>query len=438
VTLEQMPARALPVQQETWSRALPLQSESWGRAEQIMAVLGTVLLAARIPLTQQLLTIGDLVVLASFPIWYPITRAYAAARLWLFVGAICLPAGLVLSVLNSVDHQIRIGSSATTTILMLSLLCSVGFMLWAKGHLSEGALVSSFGFGLLLGQAFARSALFETNPYKYGFALPAAIIGLGLARMSKRRGAELFIAIVLCIASTVADARSDFGILLLTAALLAWQMRPKISSRKGSAFMAVAGIGVCAVAAYNLGQALILDGFFGEETQQRTTRQIAEAGSLILGGRPEMGATLNMMRNSLLGFGSGTIPNYNDIRAAKQGMSFLGYDTSNGYVERWMFGNGYRLHSAFGDLWALYGLVGLFFAFLTLGLALRRLGTALVNRTAGGAVIFATALVAWNTFFTPLYGGLRMAILVTALALIARPLPPPDPLTRPRRRYWPT
>ena len=165
-----------------------------------------------------------------------------------------------------------------------------------------------------------------------------------------------------------------------------------------------------AVVVYNLGQALILDGFFGEETQQRTTRQIAEAGSLILGGRPEMGATLNLMRNSLLGFGSGTIPNYNDIRAAKQGMNFLGYDPGNGYVERWMFGNGYRLHSAFGDLWALYGLLGLFFAFFTLWLALRRLGTALVNRTASGALIFGTALVAWNTFFTPLYGGLRMAI----------------------------
>jgi hypothetical protein len=437
VKLDQTPARAA-LDRDLVNRTLPPKVGSWSRAEQLLAVLGTVVIAMRIPLSQQLLTVGDLLVIATLPMWFPATRRYVGMRAWLAIGALCIPVGVGLSYLNAVDHQIRIGSSATSTILMLSVLCSVGFMLWARGHLTEGALVTAFGLGLLLGLATSTSTLFPLNPYKYGFALPTTILLFGLAQMSKRRSAELIIALILCIASTLADARSDFAILMLTAALLAWQLRPRVSSRRGSAFLAIAGITVVAIAVYNLGQALILDGFLGKETQQRTARQISEAGSLILGGRPEIAATLNLMRHDPLGFGAGTIPNYNDIRVAKQGMAYIGYDPANGYVERWMFANGYRLHSAFGDLWALYGLLGLLFAGFVLVLALRRLGTALVSRTASGALIFGTGLLAWNSFFTPLYGGIRIAILVLTLAFILRPLPPPDPLARARRRFRPS
>ena len=436
MTLAQTPAR-VALDRDGANRTSPLKTDSWSRAEQLLAVLGTVIIAMRIPLTQQLLTVGDLLAIATLPMWFPATRRYVGMRAWLTIGALCIPAGLILSWLNAVDHQIRLGTSATSTILMLSLLCSVGFMLWARRHLTEGALVTAFGFGLLLGLTASTNALFPTNPYKYGFALPTTILLLGLAQMSKRRAAELVVALILCIASTLADARSDFAILMLTAALLAWQMRPRVSSRRGSAVVALAGIAAVAIAIYNLGQALILDGFLGKDTQQRTARQISEAGSVILGGRPELGATLNLMRHNPLGFGSGTIPNYNDIRVAKQGMAYIGYDPANGYVERWMFANGYRLHSAFGDLWALYGLLGLVFAGFVLVLALRRLGTALVNRTASGALILGTGLLAWNSFFTPLYGGIRIAILVLTLAFMLRPLPPPDPLARPRRRFRP-
>ena len=432
MALDQVPAQSLIADHERWSRQAPPRDQSWSRAEQFLAVVGTAMVAMRIQLTPQLLTVGDLLIIATIPLWFPVTRRYLSARTWLFLGLLCIPTGLVLSTLNAVDHQVRLGTSATSTVLLLSLLFSVGFMLWAKERLSQGALVAAFGLGLVLGIS-TTSALYSTNPWKFGFALPVSILALGLAQMSKRRGAELMVAIALCIVSTLTDARSSFALFLLTAALLAWQMRPKVSSRRGSAFRAVAGIGIAAVAVYNLGQALILDGFLGSETQQRSVEQISNSGSLILGGRPEIAATANLMRVQPLGFGSGTIPNYNDIRAAKQGMAYIGYDPNNGYVERWMFGNGYALHSTFGDLWAIYGLVGLAFTGFTLALVLRRLGTALVNRAASGALIFASALTVWNVFFAPFYSTLRMMILVMALALIAKPPPPPDPLTRPRR-----
>ena len=65
-----------------------------------------------------------------------------------------------------------------------------------------------------------------------------------------------------------------------------------------------------------------------------------------------------------------------------------------------------------------------------LGLTLRRLGTTLVSRTASGAMIFATGLLTWNWFFTPFYGGLRIAILLLALSFVLRPPPPAPPAAR--------
>lgn len=319
--------------------------------------------------------------------------------------------------------------------MLLSLLAGVGFLVWAKERVSLGALVSAYGLGMLIGIS-NTTALYANNPWKFGFALPVSILALGLAKLSGRRGAELGVAVVLCIVSALTDARSSFALFLITVALLAWQMRPGTSTRKGSTARAVMGFAIMILAVYNLGQALILEGLLGQETQARSRQQIANAGSLILGGRPEIAATANLMRLEPFGFGSATIPNYNDIKAAKTGMTYIGYEPDNGYVERWMFGNGYALHSGFGDLWAIYGPIGLLFAGTTLILVLRRLGDTLVNRAASGALIFAGSLTVWNVFFAPFYSGLRMLILVMALSLVLRPLPPADPLADRQVRRW--
>jgi hypothetical protein len=417
---------------ESWTRYSEPRGENWARAEHFLAFAGTCLIAMRIQVTPQLLTVGDLVAIAMIPIWFPVTRRYVGARLLLFLGLLTVPAGLVLSSLNAANHQVLKGEIATSTIVMFSLLFSVGFMLWAREKLTEGGLIATFGLGLIFGLS-TDTALFSTNPWKFGYALPVTIFVLGLMAMLRRRELELTTVIILCIVSSLTDARSAFAILLLTAALLAWQMRPQVRTRRGSAFRAVIGLGVAAIAVYNLGQALILDGFLGAETQQRTAQQIAESGNLILGGRPEIMATLALMYNHPLGFGSGTIPNYDDITIAKTGLSKINYDPNNGYVENWMFGHGYALHSMFGDLWATYGFVGLAFAGFVFVVVLRRLGQTLVARSASAVLLYASALTLWNVFFAPFYSGLKMLTLVFALGLLRRPIAAPESFKRPRR-----
>ena len=39
-------------------------------------------------------------------------------------------------------------------------------------------------------------------------------------------------------------------------------------------------------------------------------------------------------------------------------MSALNYDPNNGYVEQYLFGQGYEVHSVLGDLWIHFGVAG--------------------------------------------------------------------------------
>jgi hypothetical protein len=104
-------------------------------------------------------------------------------------------------------------------------------------------------------------------------------------------------------------------------------------------------------------------------------------------------------------------------------MVLIGYDPNNGYVEQWMFGHGYALHSGFGDLWVAFGPIGLIFTLFMLVLVLRKLGVAMTSRTASAGLIFASALTVWNIFFAPSYSGLKILTLVLALSFMLRTAP---------------
>src|SRR3712207_9122030 len=43
----------------------------------------------------------------------------------------------------------------------------------------------------------------------------------------------------------------------------------------------------------------------------------------------------------------------------KAGMAQIGYQPNNGYVETYMFGGQFKLHSVIGDAWAYFGVAGI-------------------------------------------------------------------------------
>lgn len=398
--------------------AAPLD-DRWRRVEYLLALGGAVVIAMRFSLPH-LLTLGDVLAFVTVPLWLSSMWRNMGARTILLLGLAAVPVGAMLSWLSADDHIVRLGSMADASILVLGLLASLGFLKWASERLPEGTLVFAFGLGLLLGVSDSNP-LYSTNPYKYGFALPLAVIVLGLLHRSSSRRLELVAVALLALASALTDARSSFAILALTATLLAWQRRPLARTPRASAARAVLGMTLGAAITYAIAQNLILNGLLGPETQARSLEQVDRSGLLILGGRPEIAATGALMWEHPLGFGSGTVPNFADVATAKAGMSEIGYDPRNGYVERWMFGYNYRLHSMFGDLWAQFGVVGLALAVVIFLLVLRKLSEVITSRTASAAFCFLAVLTLWNVFFAPWYSSMRSLALTLALVLITRP-----------------
>jgi len=117
------------------------------------------------------------------------------------------------------------------------------------------------------------------------------------------------------------------------------------------------------------------------------------------------------------GFGSGVLPTTGDLAVAKSGLRSIGYDPDNGYVENYMFGGGFELHSAIGDLWAAFGAAGILLAVTLIVLILKNLGSAISRHTASALIIFLALKALWNFAFSPLYSTLPLLMLLLALML---------------------
>ncbi|WP_214443584.1 hypothetical protein, partial [Mycobacterium tuberculosis] len=225
----------------------------------------------------------------------------------------------------------------------------IGVLLWARSELGLGATAISFGVG-----ALANVALTGGNPanlWKYSLAVPVIIVVLGFTSTTRRRSLDLVALAVLAAVCLFSDSRSMTSFLLLAAVIVLWQVILPAGARRPRPAQTLVLLGALSLAAFSMLQALILEGVLGDAAQQRTQAQIDTSGSLIAGGRPELGAATALISARPQGFGSGTLPTSQDVWIAKTGMSELNYDPDNGYVEGYMFGGQYEVHSVLGDLW---------------------------------------------------------------------------------------
>lgn len=401
----------------------------WRTLEQGMAVAVLIILGLRITMPLGT-TAGYLLALGLIPLWFRAAMHYRLAPLLLVLGVVAGVMGGVLSAYSGEDHDISRNSAGVSLMLLVGTLAAAGFILWVRTLMRPGWIAAAFGLGMLLGVS-PSSPLFDENPWKFGFSLPVTIIALGLASLSRRRWPEVAVLIIVIPAAALNDARSNFAILLLTLLATLWQARPTGSANRGASaartFAAVAAMGYVV---YSFGQALILDGYLGQSTQERSRRQIETSGNLLLGARPELGATSALMKEYPNGFGLGVVPSSTDIGVAKEGMAALGYDPDNNYVEGYMFGDRFELHSALSDFWADFGVAGLVFG-VTLLVVIAAHFTHLVAANRASAVLtFLVVQTGWNFLFSPLYGSVPNLILVLGLVLLWREDRAHDPRAR--------
>lgn len=411
-----------------WDDALDTVVRASPGSTRVVAVAAVGLLTFNYPLVDAFTT-AIVVPLVLVPVWWSATRRFVGARALLALAAVAVVSGVWLAAWASTTHEVNPSTFRAALLLLVGGFAGIGMLLWARTVLPLRTVALAAAGGIV-----ARLALVPpnpVNPWKHGISY--AVVVLVLALLVRRRPGvlEVGVLLVLAVVSALNDSRSAFATLLLTALLVAWQLRPTTWGRRGSAIATIclfAGVAACV---YQAGQALILEGALGQATAERSRAQIEASGSLILGGRPEWGASTALVAHRPTGFGLGVVANLQDILVAKAGMARLQYDPNNGYVENYMFGREIKLHALVADLWSQLGIPGALLAAVLLVVTVWSLASLVARRRAPGLTIYLTCLLLWNFAFGPVLSSMPSLVLGLGLLLMPRAAPGSAPAAEP-------
>ncbi|WP_311259110.1 hypothetical protein [Microbacterium sp. WCS2018Hpa-9] len=383
-------------------------------AAQALAMGVTVLIAMRVDL-QFALTAGGAAAAALSPLWF----GSALRSRWIrVIGGLTIIAalsGAVLTMVSSVDHTQLSYDLASRTVAIVQLAAVVGFLVWA--HRVTSLAKTSVAFALGLAASIPLHVSDDPNFWRFTLSIPLGVLVLTLCSLTDRLILTLSVIGALAVVGLLNDSRSNSAFLLLTAVVLIWQRLSVVGSRRARGWGGVISLAAAGAAIAMLLQAAILEGYFGEVTQARTAEQIERGGSVVVGGRPELAASMALIARYPWGLGSGIKASYDDVQTAKSAMAGIGYDPNNGYVERFMFGTGIEVHSVIGDFWIWFGLAGtaLVVAILIL------LGTAIKRGYVAGALtpvlVYLVLRALWDLPFSPFDSALRLWPLTLSLGI---------------------
>lgn len=368
---------------------------------------------------QQGLTVAIVMAVLLVPVWLGPLMRMRGGIIVVILGVLTPLSGSVLTTLMEPTHRTNTSLEQMNAFLVIGLVGGIGLLVWARSVMGDGMTALVFGIGLFA--AIPARGIDAANPWKLTLSVPTVIVVLAVCMIFEAKIAEILSLVALAFVGVFNDSRSATSILLIAASLLVWQLVRRRSGGRSSAWRLVGGLALFGFIAYNALQTFILDGWLGEGAQARSEAQIQVAGSIIAGGRPEMGATVALLLYNPFGFGSGTIPTFSDVIVAKTGMHSLNYAPNNGYVENYMLGGGFEVHSLTGDFWLRFGLIGA--ALLLTLVVLTIVGTArsLVDHAAHGLLIVLAIQVTWDALFSPLFStSLSTLSLGVALAMIPR------------------
>lgn len=365
------------------------------------------------------ITIGDCAALATLPFTWRAVRRLRTFSWVMALAFLAVVTGLVLSLAAVGEFPVISSVRRSNLVFAAALPGAAAAFVWASRVVGQSAAAAAFGAGMVLD----TMSLLDTNdnPWKFGLGTAVAVC-VTAATQHAGRGLKVVIVAALAVSFLAADARSTTSFLLLAMlALLGQAMAEQLPAREWSPaklqfnqFVLLAGFTAVAMVGVTVAS---LSGYLGEEAQTRTAAQAGSSTNLLLAARPELGASVALLSNRPWGYGAGVAPRYEDIRIAMDGMKALGYDPDNGYVERYMFGHGFELHSGLADAWIALSLPGaalmLFAVFLAARCLWRDLGT-LHMRT---WLLIASLIAAMNVAVGPLVVAVPYVALVIGAAL---------------------
>lgn len=352
---------------------------------------------------------------ALFPVWWSTLREYRLARALVVLGGLAALWGLGVTWLDS-SRPTSAALLQGQTLTFVSFVGTIGVLLWCRSQIGAVNTTIFFGAGALMN--ILLTGVNASNPWKFTLAIPAAMFVLGIALTTRRASIEITALLALATVSLASDARSMTAFLVLAAAITVAQKLVPGRKRFAGPWRIIILLVAFGIAAFYAFQGLLLDGALGEAAQQRTQAQIQTSGSLLTGGRPEIGASVALIQAQPWGYGAGVAPNSEDIWTAKAGMSTLNYDPNNGYVNRYMFGGRFEVHSVLGNLWIQFGPLGAIFSLLLLGGSAYGVAQSFSRRSVSSITVYLLLLGAWDTFFSPLGPSIRNLALLFVLAVV--------------------
>lgn len=359
-----------------------------------------------------------LAALALAPLWLSVMPRFRWATTLFVLLLVSLAAGFLLSDWSSVDHAIDGRIAAETSFRFLGAFGTMGLILWARRFLAMVWIGLPYGVGALLTGLTQLPG--SPNPWKFQLAFGVTVVVLAIVSNRNRSIVSIGALIALGLVSVVLDFRSWFAFCAVGAALLIWQARPRvIGSRPAPRIVSILLLAGVALASYAAATFAIVEGYLGDELQQRSVAQIQASGSLIAGGRPEWTVTWVLMQDRPLGYGIGVVPNAADILAGPEGFATVDVPFQSAY-EEFLFGTRFKLHSMTADFWSHFGIVGIVFAVAIGAIMLAAFAHHLTSRTATALTVFLVVANLWNLAVQPIYSSLPSMGLMLGILLLER------------------
>lgn len=350
------------------------------------------------------------------PVTWRHVREHLALALALGLACLAAIGGLLLTSVGAPDAYGDQALAQRNTFLIVGIGLALPALFWARTVIGARRVILLYGTANLL--TLVVEGIDLENPWKFSLALPVSMVLLSLPGVYRRRAPELVVLVVLAAVSALNDARSATALLLVAAALTATQ-GARGRSRRSAAMTSFSLVSI-GLAVFFAAQAAILDGALGEDARARTAQQIDSSGSVIAGGRPELGASISLIEHQPWGYGAGTLAFPDAVAWAKAGMASLGYDPDNGYVENYMFGYGFEVHSVLGDFWIWYGVPGAALAITLMVVVARGIIRQLAARSISAVACFIGLRVLWDFPFSPATTSIATLLLAVPVLLPAR------------------
>jgi len=380
-------------------------------AEVLVAAVAAFGVGLRLPLPMGLTTslvLGALLV----PLWLSVVPRFEGAR----TVTICFLGATVFGLFLTWASSLRLGFDSSlaiaTSINYWSIFLGAGVLWWCRTIIGTALSALLLSASLLLSVSRSNPDVIA-NPFKFGYGVPLTIAVLAIAMLIGVWWVQFAALAVIGLLALTFDSRSFFAVILLTIVILWWQKIAQAVAGR-SLFLATAGLVVASAGVYRLASTLAAAGGLGTAAAARTIAQEQSSGSLLLGGRPELAATWALFREYPMGFGLGSPPTLPQILVAKEGMVAIGYNPFNGYVERYMLGGRFELHSLGGDFWAHMGLAGLALAVLIVAVMIKGLLVQMRAENASALVVFLALMLFWNVAFSPLFASIGATLAALA------------------------